>query len=171
MKKFIYTIGLASFLFLLGCSEAQESFTFEVKGKDFSIEQPTPGPNSAQVEISFEDIKAAAEAKGLDASKISAAKLEKAEVVAKDGQNLNGFESVLLQMTTETGKMSEVALLNPVPSGSSNATLEIAKNETMATYFKGEKVTLILDLNSPAGDSLKHDMSLNATFQLSAAKK
>lgn len=171
MKQFFFTIGLASMLLFTACGGAEESFTYEIKGKEFSIEQPTPGPNSAQIEVNFEDIKAAAEAKGLDATKISAAKLEKAEIVAKEGQNLNGFESVLLQMTTPKADLSEVAVLNPIAAGSSSAALKVADKAEVAKYFTGEKLTIVLDLNAPDGDTLKHDLLLNAVFQLTAPKK
>ncbi len=172
MKQFLYTIGLAATLFLVSCGSASvETFTYELKGKGFSVDQPTPGPNSAQIEIPFEEIKAAAEAKGLDASKISVAKLEKAEIAAKEGQNLNGFESVLLQLSTAKANLTEVAVLNPIPSGSSNASLKIAENAEMSKYFTGEKLTIVLDMNAPDGDTLKHNLSLNAIFQLSAPKK
>jgi hypothetical protein len=171
MKQFFYALGLSAVLLLSACSASEETFTYEIKGKEFSIDQPTPGANSAQIEVNFDDIKAAAEAKGLDAAKISKATLEKVELVAKEGQNLNGFESVLLQMTTPKADLSEVAILNPIAAGTTNASLTMAKNAEMSKYFTGEKLTLVLDMNATDGDTLKHDLILNATFQLSAPKK
>ena len=93
MKKINYIFIFMAIFAFCACSSSQESFSFEIKNKEFTLEQPTPGSNTAQFEVSFDEIAAAANAKGLDASKISAVKLEKAELTSKDGQNLNTFES------------------------------------------------------------------------------
>jgi hypothetical protein len=170
-NKIVYIFICVAAFALSACSSSQESFSFEIKGKEFVLDQPTPGSNTAQFEIGFEEIAAAANAKGLDASKISAVKLEKVELLSKEGQNLNTFESALLQLTTSKANLTEVALLNPIPAGTTNAKLNVAENAEMQKYFTGDKLTVVLDMNAPEGDTLKHSLLLNATFQMSAPKK
>lgn len=171
MQKVIYSVIFISVLLFSACSPTQEAFSFEIKGKEFTLDQPSPGSNTAQFELSFEEIKAAAEAKGLDATKISAVKLEKAEILTQGGQNLSAFESALLQLTTPKAGLTEVALLNPIPVGATQATLKIAENPEMKKYFTGENLTVVLDMNASEGDTLKHTILLNATFNISAPKK
>ena len=171
MKKINYIFICIVVCALYACSASQESFSFEIKNKEFILEQPTPGSNTAQFEVSFDEIAAAANAKGLDASKISAVKLEKAELTSKDGQNLNTFESALLQLTTANAGLTEVAVLNPITAGTTTAKLQIAENPEMQKYFSGDKITVVLDMNAAEGDTLKHTLLLNATFQMSAPKK
>ncbi|MBX7243402.1 MAG: hypothetical protein K1X92_16805 [Bacteroidia bacterium] len=170
MKKLFYILALTGVLGMSSCSKEQTQVQFELKGKEFVLEQPTPGSNTAQLEVPFEEIKAAVEAKGGDASQISDVKLEKVEIVAKDG-NFDGFESILLQMTTPKANLSEVAVLNPVAKGTSAAQLKTAENAEMKKYFTGENLTVVLDMNSAEGDTLKHVLLLNAVFNLSSAKK
>lgn len=170
MNKF-NALFLLALLSLFSCGKSHESFPLELKAKSFVVSQPTPGSNTAQLELPFEEIKAAAEAKGFDASQISAVKLEKAELTAQDNQNLNGFESVLMQMMTPKAKLTEVAVLNPIPAGSTKVSLGIAEKAEMTEYFKGENINIVLDLNAADGDTLEHKMVLDATFSISAAKK
>ncbi len=171
MKKISYIFICMIFCALYSCSSSQESFSFEIKNKEFVLEQPTPGSNTTQFDIAFDEIAAAAAAKGLDASKISAVKLENVELSSKDGQNLNTFESALLQLTTTKATLTEVALLNPIAAGTTTAKLQIPENAEMQKYFSGEKLTVVLDMNAAEGDTLKHTLLLKATFQMSAPKK
>ena len=77
----------------------------------------------------------------------------------------------MLQLTTANAGLTEVAVLNPIAAGTTTAKLQIAENPEMQKYFSGDKITWFLDMNAAEGDTLKHTLLLNATFQMSAPKK
>jgi hypothetical protein len=154
MKK-IYSLLLFAILFS-ACQQGEKKM-YVIKNIDLIAEGPLfDGPNTMQAKhiIDLNQIES-----GLDASKLEAVKLVRAEVSTKDSSGFDLIRNFVLQLTSSDAKMEKVAVLNPVEKGNKKVNLNPASEGELLDNFQQKEIILILDAD------LIGDKDENLTYQ------
>jgi hypothetical protein len=140
MKKIFYL--LVSALLFSACQQGEKKI-YVIKNVDLIAEGPLfDGPNTLQAKhvIDLNQIET-----GLDASKLEAVKLVKAEVSTQDSTGFDLIRNFVLQLTSSDAKMEKVAVLNPVEKGNKKVNLNPASEGELLDNFQQKEIIIILD--------------------------
>ena len=118
------------------------------------------GPNPAQytVSVDLEEILGDRYKEGV---KISGASLKSAHIRSVDSANFDGVGSFVVSLASDNPdlKMKELAFLNPVKPGTTDAVLSVSNEVTSEEYFAEKQFYLIVDA------SLLKDLEANMVFK------
>jgi len=125
---------------LTSCGE-QSISSYPVENQEFVLEGPLfQGPNTAQATFS-----PAIEAEG----ELVGATLKTATLSVPAGQNFDAFSDVVLQLVTGSSDMIQVGVLNPVPKGASELTLQVSSEADLTELLNSESCVWVIDANMP----------------------
>ncbi len=138
---------------MTACGGGGDKTTYSLKDVAFTLEGPLfEGPNPSQytVAVDLKDILGERYAEGV---KITGASLKSAHIRAVDSANFDGVGSFVVSLAGDNPdlKMKELAFLNPVKPGTTDATAE--------EYFAEKQFYLVVDA------SLLKDLEANMSFK------
>lgn len=140
--------------FLASCGEEAVS-TYSVNSQAFVMEGPLfQGPNTAQASFA-----PAMEAEG----ELTGATLASASLSVPAGQTFDAFSDVVLQLVTGSSDMIQVGVLNPVPKGQSNITLQVSNEADLTELLKSEECVWVVDANIPV-DMMDTTLTFSGDF-------
>jgi hypothetical protein len=146
MKVLLLLLGASACLFM-ACSDSQ-TLTFKTQPIALVASGPLfEGANTAQGEF-MPQLEAYLKQQGLDAKDLQKAELQKVSITLPDSLNSDLLSEVTLQLAADQVDMQKVAVLNPVPEGQTNITLQVAQEQKkIADLLRQNKVLLVADAN------------------------
>lgn len=143
------------------CGGGGEKTTYSLHDVIFTLEGPLfEGPNPAQytVAVNLKDILGAAYKDGV---KVTSATLKSAHIRAVDSANFDGIGSFVVSLAGDNPElqMKELAFLNPVKPGTTDAVLSVSNEVKAEEYFAEKQFYLVVDA------SLLKDLESNLTFK------
>lgn len=165
---FISFISLSALLLLLGSCGERETLSFET-AQSFSFEGPLfEGPESAQASLAH-DLNAFLKEKGIDRKQIKAVQLVEVEVTRDEDYPLELVTDAGLTFAGSGMDMTQVAVLNPVPSDQAAFQLKVSNEAESAPFFKAEDFILLLDIGF--GDDVDDDYRATARMRFEVTIK
>ncbi len=161
IKLGIAFLSLAALVFA-GCGGGT-SHSYQLTEVPISLSGPLmEGPNTAQYEVTINWNAIGPDIKG----NVKEAMLTSASLYKADGSTLDGVTGVVVQLTADDADMEEVAVLNPIPEGTSKATLNMAEKADAEDYFDGDTFYIVVDVTM--SEELWEDMLFlgDFTFEL-----
>ncbi|MFZ9754547.1 MAG: hypothetical protein ACO3DK_00775 [Bacteroidia bacterium] len=138
MKKMMWVVAMALSIGLWSCSESGEHQDYTLDNVNFIVSGPIyEGSETAQYEIVLDE-----SLRG----KVVGAKLKSARIHASDSAGLSMLGSVAFSMVGNKADMGGMAVLNPVPSGSSEADLSVSAEADPTVYFEEGRFYLVMEL-------------------------
>lgn len=146
---------------MTACGGGGEKTTYSLHDVTFTLEGPLfEGPNPAQytVAVNLKDILGAAYKDGV---KVTSATLKSAHIHSVDSANFDGVGSFVVSLASDNPElqMKELAFLNPVKSGTTDAVLSVSNEVKAEEYFAEKQFYLVVDA------SLLKDLESNLTFK------
>lgn len=152
---------------LAACGE-RETLTFEAE-RSFTFEGPLfEGPESAQASLA-EAFNAFLNENAIERSQIKAVQLVEAEVTRDDAYPLDLVTDAGLTFAGSGMDMTQVAVLNPVPSDNASFKLNVSAEAKAAPFFKADDFILLLDLGF--GDDVDDDYRATARMRFEVTIK
>jgi hypothetical protein len=146
----ILAIGL-----LVACGE-QAASSYTVDDQQFIMEGPLfTGPNTAQATFA-PSIEAEGEMVG--------ATLTAATLTAPAGQTFDAFSDIVLQLVTGTSDMIQVGVLNPVPKGQSEISLQVSSEADLTELLGADQCVWVIDANIPT-DMMDTTLQFSGNFR------
>ena len=145
----------------LSCSPNTEQATYKLENINFDFEGPLfEGPNTGQytVKVNLSD-----QLDGIEAKQIHNATLKSAVITAGEGTDFGLVSSLVLQLASDDAEMASAGVLNPVPEGTEEASLQPSSEAELTDFFKGESFILVLDAGLT--EDLYDNMQLKGTFE------
>ncbi len=151
MKALLPFYGLL-LCFFFACTESQ-TITFKTAPIPLVASGPLfEGTNTAQGDFS-PNIADYLKQQGLALSSLENATLQKVSLTLPDSLNSDLVGEITLQLAADQVDMQKVAVLNPVPAGQTQLTLNVAQEQKkIADLLRQNKMLLVADVN------LKKDM-------------
>jgi hypothetical protein len=166
MKRFYSGIALAIILIAAGCASEGTTHSYSLTAVPILVSGPLmEGPNTAQYEVKMDWTSIGDEVKG----NIKDARLTDAALYKEDGSALQGVSGVVVQLTADDADMEEVAVLNPVPEGSSRIDLQMAAEADAEDYFEGDAFFIVVDVTMT--EELWEDLPLLGDFNFEIVSK
>lgn len=162
MKKYI-VFTLAAFMAFVqfSCSPNTEQATYKLENITFDFEGPLfEGPNMGQYTVK---VNLPEQLDGVEASQVHQASLKSAAISAGEGTDFGLISSLVLQLASEDAEMVQAGVLNPIPEGSTEASLQPSTEAELTDFFKGESFILVLDAG--LNEDLFENMQLKGTFE------
>ncbi|RMG59636.1 MAG: hypothetical protein D6722_21930 [Bacteroidetes bacterium] len=153
---------------LAACQAPSDQISFSLENQEFVMMGPLfSGANMAQIEVAPE-VQSFLETKGYQT--LTGARLTAVSLHIADTLTFDLCEEMSLQAVGDATEMQQIAVLNPVPQGQTDVSLQPAAEAELLPYFQEGTFFLVLDANL-AGD-LATDLAIGAdlTFELSASK-
>lgn len=146
---------------MTACGGGGDKTIYSLKDVSFTLEGPLlEGPNPSQytVAVDLKDILGDRYAEGV---KVTGASLKSAHIRAVDSANFDGVGSFVVSLASDNPdlKMKELAFLNPVKPGTTNAVLSVSNEVTAEEYFAEKQFYLVVDA------SLLKDLDANLSFK------
>jgi hypothetical protein len=166
------SVVLLVVLGLGGCSSPGESHSYSVENVEFLLAGPLfEGPNSGQIALEIDLAAAIGDTYSPD-TKVTGARLLKAEVVPGDSSGFDAVRSFVLSFASDNTDvpMQEAASLNPVPAGADRVALEVAPEAELGSLVAEGKLYVILDADL-AADYLDGDRRFLVNLELSITAK
>ncbi len=146
MKILPFILGLAA-CFFTACSDTQiiafktPSITLTASGPLFE------GANTAQGEFAPQ-IEAYLRQQGIDPKRLQKAQLQQVHITLPDSLNSDLLSEITLQLAADQVDMQKVAVLNPVPAGQTQLTLQVAQDQQkIVDLLQQNKILLVADAN------------------------
>lgn len=160
-SKVALSAMFALLLLLMACGE-RETLTFETV-REFEFEGPLfEGPESAQASIA-DDLNAFLKSNDIERKQIKSVKLAEVEVTRDDAYEAELVTDAGLTFAGSGMDMTQVAVLNPVPSDQKAFKLNVSSEAEAAPFFKAEDFILLLDIGF--GDDVDEDYSATARMR------
>jgi hypothetical protein len=161
MKKLLQITAALALTLMTACGGGGDKTTYSLKDVAFTLEGPLfEGPNPSQytVAVDLKDILGERYAEGV---KIKGASLKSAHIRAVDSANFDGVGSFVVSLAGDNPdlKMKELAFLNPVKPGTTDAVLSVSNEVTAEEYFAEKQFYLVVDA------SLLKDLEANMSFK------
>jgi len=161
MKKLIRITAALALTLMSACGGGGEKTTYSLKDVAFTLEGPLfEGPNPAQYTVAV-DLKAILGDRYAEGVKVTGASLKSAHIRAVDSANFDGVGSFVVSLASDNPdlQMKELAFLNPVKPGTSDAVLSVSNEVTAEEYFAEKQFYLVVDA------SLLKDLEANMSFK------
>ncbi len=146
-RQFNLLVIIGAMLFCAACgskTETPSTVTFEASatGPFFS------GPNSLIAEYSV-DLSALDGLKDVSKDQIDEIKISSVRVILNDENDMDfsSFSSATIQMVSSDVDMQTIAIKNPIETKTQELVFDLSDEVDIADYFKGEKLSLVLDLD------------------------
>ena len=146
---------------MTACGGGGDKTTYSLKDVEFTLSGPLfEGPNPAQYTVSV-DLKEILGDRYKEGVEISGASLKSAHIRSVDSANFDGVGSFVVSLASDNTdlKMKELAFLNPVKPGTTDAVLSVSNEVTAEEYFAEKQFYLIVDA------SLLKDLEANMVFK------
>jgi hypothetical protein len=154
MKKLIWSAALALSMGLWSCSGSGEHQDYVLENVEFAVSGPIyEGSETAQYEVQLDE-------KLL--GQVSGASLKSVRIHSEDSAGLSMLGSAAFSMVGEKADMSGMAVLNPVPDGSTEAELQVSTEADPSVYFKEGKFYLVMELG--INQDLEQDVAVLGDF-------
>ncbi|HLP93279.1 MAG TPA: hypothetical protein VK168_04545 [Saprospiraceae bacterium] len=146
MKALLLNFILCCFL-LASCAQKQE-LTFTTNAVNLLASGPLmEGSNTAQGEFRPE-LDQWLKSQGLSLSDVTNAKLVKASLILPDSLNSSLISEITLHLAAEKVDMQKVGVLNPVPEGQTQLSLQVAQDQQgVAAFLRQPSMTFVADVN------------------------
>jgi hypothetical protein len=161
MKKLLQFTAALALTLMTACGGGGDKTTYSLKDVEFTLSGPLfEGPNPAQYTVSV-DLKEILGDRYKEGVKISDASLKSAHIRSVDSANFDGVGSFVVSLASDNPelKMKELAFLNPVKPGTTDAVLSVSNEVTAEEYFAEKQFYLIVDA------SLLKDLEANMVFK------
>ncbi len=127
------------------------------------------GSNTIQGEITT-NINEIAKQHGISVDEFTNARLKSVTLYVDDSTDFDLLSSITMQFASDKTDMIEVALINPVPSGSTSLKLTVAGEQAnLVEVLKQEKFTAVADAiltkDSDAGLEIRGDFEFELTYK------
>ncbi len=160
-------VTFAMLLAIASCGE-RETLTFETE-LDFTFSGPLfEGPESAQASIAG-DLNDFLKAKSIRREQIRSVQLTEVEVTRDEAYPLELVTDAGLTFAGSGMDMTQVAVLNPVPSDNASFKLNVSAEAKAAPFFKADDFILLLDLGF--GDDVDDDYRATARMRFEVTIK
>ena len=149
----------ATVLLAVGCGGNGTSHPYSLTAIPITLSGPLmEGPNTAQYEVSIDWNAIGPNVQG----NVKEAMLTAATLYKEDGTALDGVTGVVVQLTADDADMEEVAVLNPIPSGTAKAELQMANKADADDYFDSDKFYIVVDVTM--AEELWEDLPILGDF-------
>ena len=166
MKRIYSVLALVIFLIAAGCAGEGTTHSYSMTAVPILVSGPLmEGPNTAQYEVKIDWASIGNEVKG----NIKDARLTDAALYKEDGSALQGVSGVVVQLTADDADMETVAVLNPVPEGSSRIDLQMSAEADAEDYFEGDTFFIVVDVTMT--EELWEDLPLLGDFNFEIIAK
>lgn len=148
-------------LALNSCSPSTEQTTYKLENITFEYEGPLlEGPNMGQYTVT---VNLPEQFEGVEAGQVHKASLKSALITPGDGTDFSLLSSLVLQLASDDAEMVQAGVLNPIPEGSKEASLQPSTEADLTDFFNGESFILVLD--AALKEDLYDNMQLKGTFE------
>jgi hypothetical protein len=152
------------FVIILMVSSCGKVSTLEYKTAPITLTAEGPlfeGSNTAQGTFSGAELESFLGKSGYSGAAIKSARLVSAQIFTEsDTLNLDNISGITLQLAAPNVDMQQLAVLNPVPSGISNVSLQVAaEQEKIISLLRQPDLTCVADIN------LKQDYEANLALK------
>jgi hypothetical protein len=164
----LIVFSLVSFL-MVSCGGNQKTKTYSLNDIEFVYEGPLfEGSNPAQY-IAKVDLKAIFKEDFKEGMSIEKVVLKKADVIASDASMYDGISSLVLSLSADNPeiKMQELAVLNPVEKGITQAVLKPSLKADAADFFSEKQFYIVLDATLSKDIEMGLNLKGNFEFELS----
>lgn len=162
-----YTAILFLFTACGSVSETAGSITLEAVGSGpfFS------GPNSLIAEYEV-DLAAIEGLENVQKEQIESVKIKSIQVILNedDDMDFSAFSSASMQMVSAAADMQTIGIKNPIDSKNLELTLQASEEVDIAEYFKGDKLSLVLDLDFTE-DSYSEQLGAKVVMEVNVTHK
>lgn len=141
MKRALYLLAIAALLLASCGKEAKKNYVIQ-KVKLVAEGPLFDGPNTLQAAYPLE---LTALEPGLTADRVKHVKLVSAEVITTDSLGFDRMRNLSFSVTAADAKMQQLAVLNPLPKGTSSIQLTPSAEADVKDLFKQKELTLIVD--------------------------
>lgn len=156
-----FVVTFAMLLTIVSCGE-RETLTFETE-LDFTFSGPLfEGPESAQASIAG-DLNDFLKANSIRREQIRSVQLVEVEVMRDEAYPLELVTDAGLTFAGSGMDMTQVAVLNPVPSDQAAFQLKVSNEAESAPFFKADDFILLLDIGF--GEDVEDDYSAAARMR------
>lgn len=145
---------------MTACGGGGDKTTYSLKDVEFTLSGPLfEGPNPAQYTVAV-DLKGILGDRYKEGVRISGASLKSAHIRSVDSANFDGVGSFVVSLASDNPdlKMKELAFLNPVKPGTTDAVLSVSNEVTAEEYFAEKQFYIIVDA------TLLKDLDANMVF-------
>lgn len=166
MKTTLFAVLAAFILATTACSNT-ETLTFDSEEVTLTAEGPLyDGSNTASA-----DWTADFSQQGIDPAAIQSARVKSISISTANPADMALIQDITFQFAGKDVSMQQVGFLNPVPTGSSTLSLQIAdEQEDIAKFFKLANMTWVSDVNLNAEKEDNLELKVRLGFELEVKK-
>jgi len=140
MKKIVFSLIILTLF-----TSCKERVTKKFLISDIPMVAEAPlfdGPNTLQAQFLF-DPKTIDPALSYD--DIEHVTISRAEITASDSSGFDQIRNMVLQFTSANAAMQKAGVLNPVPKGVRNISINPSAETELTEHFKQSEITIVLD--------------------------
>ena len=171
MKKLLQFTAALALTLMTACGGGGNKTIYALKDVEFTLSGPLyEGPNPAQYTVAV-DLKTLLGDNYAEGVKISHAVLKSAHIRAGDSANFDGVNSFVMSLAGDNPdlQMKELAFLNPVKAGTTDAALSISNEVTAEDYFAEKQFYIVVDAG--LAKDIEADMVFKGDFEFELTYK
>lgn len=156
---------------MTACGGGGDKTTYSLKDVEFTLSGPLfEGPNPAQYTVVV-DLKTLLGDQYKEGLKITHAVLKSAHIRPVDIANFDGVSNFVISLASDNPElqMKELAFLNPVKSGTTDAALSVSNEVTAEDYFGEKQFYIVMDAG--LAKDIEADMVFKGDFEFEMTYK